>query len=110
MATFEDFLELDIRVGRIVHAEPNAKASVPAYKLRIDFGAELGVKNSSAQLTENYDLESLKGRQVAAVVNFPPKKVAGFSSEVLVLAVVCEDSGTVLLRPDSEVTLGERVS
>ncbi|RNL85700.1 tRNA-binding protein [Halostreptopolyspora alba] len=110
MATFDDFQKLDIRVGTVIHAEPNDRASVPAYKLRIDFGAELGVKNSSAQLTENYAPESLKGRQVAAVVNFPPKKIAGFRSEVLVLAAVSEDAGTVLLRPDRDVPPGERVS
>lgn len=110
MATFDEFRELDIRVGEIVDAETHTEARTPAYKLRIDFGDELGVKGSSAQLRENYGRDDLIGRQVVATVNLPPRRVAGFVSEVLVLAAVSERDGTVLLRPDTDTALGGRIA
>lgn len=106
---FEDFLNVDMRVGTILDVQPNQKAKVPAFVLTIDFGEEIGVKKSSAQITENYSLDQLVGKQVIAVTNFPSKKVAGVKSEVLVLACVCEDSGTVLLAPTQPVKNGQRV-
>lgn len=104
---FDDFMKVDMRIGRIVSAEPLPKARVPAYKLRIDFG-ELGVKQSSARITDLYAAESLPGRLVVGVVNFEPKRIAGFRSEVLVLGVDDGD-GVVLLGPEREVSLGQRV-
>lgn len=106
-ATFEDFLRLDIRAGRVLRAEPNPRARKPAYCLWIDFGP-LGVRQSSAQITDLYRPEDLAGRMVVAVVNFPPKRVAGFVSEVLVLGVYTE-RGVVLLQPDGPVSPGDRV-
>ena len=106
-ATFDDFLKLDIRVGRIVEAAPFPEARKPAYKLTIDFG-ELGVKKSSARVTDLYAAEDLPGRLVVAVVNFEPKRIAGFLSEVLVLGLAGE-GGVVLLEPEREVALGQRV-
>ena len=107
MATFEEFMDLDIRVGRVVNAEDFPKARKPAYKLTIDFGP-LGVKNASAQITELYKKEELVGKEVVCVINFPPKQVADFVSEVLVLGVYTE-SGVVLLQPDREVPLGCKI-
>ena len=107
MATFEEFMDLDIRVGRIISVEDFPEARKPAYKLAIDFGP-LGIKRSSAQITELYNKEDLVGREVICVVNFPPKQVAGFISEVLVLGVYTE-SGVVLLQPDREVPLGGKI-
>lgn len=104
---FDDFMKVDMRVGRIVSAEPLPKAKVPAYKLTIDFG-ELGVKKSSARVTDLYSAEDLPGRLVVAVVNFEPKRIAGFLSEVLVLGLAGE-GGVVLLTPEREVALGQRV-
>ncbi len=106
MAVFDDFLKLDLRVGTIVAAEFFAKAKVPAIKLKIDFGAEIGVKNSNAQITKRYGAEDLVGRQVAAVVNFPPRRIAGFDSEVLVLGGVPGQGDVVLLKPDTELPNG----
>jgi len=106
---FGDFLKVDIRVGTVLSAELNAKARKPAYLLRVDFGPELGEKLSSAQITEHYALEELPGRQVLAVVNFPPKRIAGIKSEVLVLAAVDEARGTILIQPDSPVANGTRL-
>ncbi|MDE9441371.1 tRNA-binding protein [Xenorhabdus bovienii] len=108
-ATFDAFMSLDIRVGKIIKAEKNEKAIKPAYKLYIDFGSDIGEKQSSAQICQNYTEEQLIGKQVLAVVNFPPRRVAGFKSEVLVLAAVCDDQGTVLLQPERDVTLGTRM-
>lgn len=105
---FQDFKKVDIRAGKIVSADDFPNAKKPAYKLKIDFG-ELGVKKSSAQITKLYKKEDLLGKQVVAVVNFKPKQVADFLSEVLVLGVETEN-GVVLLSPDSEVPLGKNVS
>jgi tRNA-binding protein len=108
MAVFEDFLKLDIRVGEIVKAEPFEKAHKPAYKLWVDFGEELGVKKSSAQITQCYTLQDLPGKQVLAVVNFPPRQVADFLSEVLVLGTY-SDQGVVLIAPDMPVKKGDKL-
>jgi len=100
-------MDLDIRVGRIISVEDFPEARKPAYKLAIDFGP-LGIKRSSAQITELYEKEDLVGREVVCVINFPPKQVADFVSEVLVLGVYTE-SGVVLLQPDREVPLGGKI-
>lgn len=105
---FEDFGKVDIRTGTILKAELNPGARNPAYVLRIDFG-ELGVKTSSAQITENYKSGELEGKQVVAVVNLPPKRIAGVSSEVLVLGAIPADGGVVLLGPDQSVGNGVRI-
>ncbi len=105
----EDFQKVDIRVGRVLEAEPLAGAHKPAYKLRIDFGPELGVKQSSAQVTIHYQAEHLVGRLVLAVVNFPPRRIAGFKSEVLTLGVPDDAGAVVLIRPDADVPLGGRL-
>jgi tRNA-binding protein len=108
-ATFEDFLKLEIRVGRIVKVERSLKAKKPAYKLWLDFG-EQRLRMSSAQITALYPIESLKGRLVLAVTNFRPKQVADVLSEVLVLGVpIGSGSEVVLIRPDQDVPLGSRV-
>ena len=107
--TFDDFLKVDIRVGRVVEAAPFPEARKPAFKLRIDFGPEIGVKKSSAQITEHYSHESLVGRQVLAVVNFPPRQIGPFMSEVLTLGVTDSEGRVVLLAPDREVPLGGRM-
>ena len=108
MATFDDFMKLDIRVGTITEAKVFAKARKPAYQLVVDFGAELGTKKSSAQITQHYTPEELVGRQVLAVVNFPPRQFADFMSEVLVLGTYSE-GGVVLIRPDKAVQNGDRL-
>lgn len=109
MATYEDFLKLDIRVGTITEASEFPEARRPAYKLTIDFGT-LGVKKSSAQITEHYRIEDLVGRQVVAVVNFPVKQVGPFMSEVLVLGAGLGDGSIVLLAPDVDVPVGSAIS
>ena len=107
--TIEDFEKLEIRVGRILSAEPLEGAHKPAYKLRIDFGPLIGVKQSSAQLTELYRAEDLVGRLVMGVVNFPPRRIAGFRSEVLTLGVADASGVVILLAPDRDAPLGARM-
>lgn len=108
LATFDDFLQLDIRAGKVLDAREFSEARRPAYRLWIDFGP-LGVKTSSAQVTAYYRPEDLIGRQVIAVTNFPPKQVARFISEVLVLGVYDQTGGVVLLMPDRPVAPGDRI-
>lgn len=107
--TWDDFEKVDIRVGEIVEAEPFPDARKPAIKLTVDFGKEIGTKRTSAQLTTYYDPGVLAGKQVVAVVNFPPKRIAGFKSEVLVLGVPDADGEVVLLSPDHQVPLGGKM-
>ncbi|QKS70170.1 chaperone CsaA [Paenalkalicoccus suaedae] len=109
MATFEDFLKLDVRVGTIIEASELEKARVPAYKLKINFGDEIGVKQSSAQITKRYDAANLPGRQVIAIVNFPPRRVAGFKSEVLVLGGMPGEGDVVLLNIDEPIANGTKI-
>lgn len=109
MISFDDFLKVEMRVGAIIAVEDFPKARKPAWKLTIDFGPEIGIKRSSAQITSLYTAEQLIGQQVLAVVNFPPRQIADFMSEVLVLGLET-DAGVVLLRPDASVSNGTRVS
>ena len=108
MATFDDFLKLDIRVGTIIEASNFDNAKRPAYKLKIDFGDDLGIKKSSAQITDKYNLDELIGKKVLAVVNFPPRQIANYMSEVLVLGTYSED-GVVLITPDKETKNGDKL-
>ena len=110
MITLDDFQKIDIRVGTVVSAEPFPEARKPSIKLTIDFGAVLGTKRSSAQLTRHYTPDGLIGRQVVAVVNFPPRRIAGFASEVLVLGACPAPEDVVLLRPDSVVPNGAPIA
>jgi tRNA-binding protein len=107
--TFDDFLKVDIRVGRITRAEPYPEARKPAIKLWVDFGPEIGEKKSSAQITAHYDPKALIGRQVMAVVNFPPRQIGKFMSEILVLGLSDSNGEIVLISPDKEVPIGERL-
>jgi tRNA-binding protein len=107
--TFDDFLAVDMRVGRVVGVEDFPEARRPAWKLRIDFGDELGVKRSSAQIT-NYSREQLEGSLVVAVVNFPPRQIGPVRSEVLVLGAVEDDGAVTILRPDGDPPLGSRIA
>ena len=108
MATFEDFIKLDIRVGTIVKAEEFKKARKPAYKLEIDFGEEKGIRKSSAQITNLYAPEELIGKQILAIVNFPQKQIADFLSEVLVLGTYSKD-GVILITPDKKANNGDKL-
>ena len=107
--SFDDFLKVDIRVGRIVAAEEFPEARKPAYKMRIDFGPDIGIKRTSAQVTKHYTLETLTGKLVMAVVNFPPRQIGPVMSEVLTLGVPDEDGEVVLLTPDKNVPVGGRL-
>jgi tRNA-binding protein len=107
-ASFDDFQKLDMRVGRVVSVEEFPEARVPAWKLTIDFGSEIGLKRSSAQIT-HYRADALVGRLVVGVVNFAPKRIAGFPSEVLVLGALDDEKGVVLLAPDDDVELGSPI-
>lgn len=108
MATFDDFMKLDIRVGTITEAKVFEKARKPAYQLMVDLGGEIGLKRSSAQITEHYKPEELVGKQVLAVANFPPRQIANFMSEVLVLGTYSE-GGVVLITPDKQVKNGDKL-
>ncbi len=104
--TYDDFAKVDIRVGRIVQVDEFPQARKPAYKLRIDFGSEIGVKTSSVQITKHYRAGDLKDRLVLAVVNFPPRQIANYFSEVLTLGVILGEGDIVLVQPDRDVPLG----
>lgn len=107
--TFDEFLKVDIRVGEVIRAEPYPEARKPAIKLWIDFGSEIGEKRSSAQITTHYKPEDLIGKQVMGVVNFPPRQIGKFMSEVLVLGLADEQGEIVLISPDQNVEKGERM-
>ena len=106
---FDDFMKVDIRVGEVVRAEPFPEARKPAYRLTIDFGPDIGVKRSSAQITKHYTLDELHGRKVAAVVNFPPRQIGPMMSEVLTLGFPDADGEVVLVGVDREVPVGGRL-
>jgi len=107
--TFDDFLKVDIRVGRVVNVEPFPQARKPAFKLTVDFGPEIGIKRSSAQITVNHSPEDLVGSLVMAVVNFPPRQIGPFMSEVLTLGVPDANGDVILIRPDRDVPVGGRL-
>ena len=107
--TYDDFQQVDIRVGVITQAEPYPEARKPAIKLWVDFGGDLGVKKSSAQITKHYAPDGLVGKQVMAVVNFPPRQIGKFMSEILVLGLPDADGEVVLIRPDQDVPIGGRM-
>ena len=110
MIEFDDFARVEMRVGRILSAEPFPEARKPSYRLRIDFGAAIGERSSSAQLTRTYpDPSALAGRLVVAVVNFPPRRIAGFASEVLVLGAMGDDGEVFLLEPEPACEVGLRI-
>lgn len=108
MATFDEFLQIDMRVGRVVRVEDFPEARKPAWKLFLDFGPEIGERKSSAQVT-NYTREELEGRLIVAVVNFPPRQIGPFTSEVLVLGAPDEEGRVILLKPSADVPLGGRI-
>lgn len=108
MATFDDFIKLDIRVGTIIEAKVFKNAKKPAYQLKVDLGNEIGIKKSSAQITEVYKTEDLIGKQVLAIVNLPPRQIADFMSEILVLGTY-SNQGVVLIKPDEPVKNGDKL-
>ena len=108
--SWNDFEKIDIRVGTVMEVNEFPRAKKPAYQLTIDFGADVGIKRSSAQITKRYTIESLIGKQVIAVVNFPPKQIANFFSECLVLGVYAENGDVVLLQPTETVSNGMKIS
>lgn len=107
--TFDDFEKVDIRVGRIVDVQDFPEARKPAFKIWVDFGAEIGIKKTSAQVTQNYTHETLKGKLVAAVVNFPPRQIGKYMSEILVLGFPDADGNVTLIAPDKDVPLGGKL-
>lgn len=107
--SYEDFTNVDIRVGQIIEAHPFPEARNPAYKLIIDFGGDIGIKKTSAQITQNYSLEDLKDKLICAVVNFPPKQIGPFMSEVLLLGFNDENGHVVLTTPDKNIPLGGKL-
>lgn len=107
--SYDDFARVDIRVGRIIEVQPFPEARKPAYKLRVDFGPEVGIKKSSAQVTVHYTPETLLGRQVLGVVNFPPRQIGPFRSEALVLGLPDADGAVVLIGPGQDVPLGGKM-
>ena len=109
LITWNDFEKLEIRVGQVIEVNDFPKARKPAYKLLIDFGDELGIKNSSAQITHHYTKDDLLNKQVIAVVNFPPKQIAGFISECLVLGIYDENNDVILLKPERPVKNGQKI-
>lgn len=109
MATFEDFQKLDIRVGKIIDAEDFPEAKKPSYRLKIDFGGEIGIKKSCAQLVKNYNKEELRGKLVLCVLNLPPKRIGPETSEVLTLGVPDEKGECVLIKPDKNVSIGGKL-
>ena len=109
LITWDDFEKLEIRVGQVIEVNDFPKARKPAYKLVIDFGDELGLKNSSAQITHHYTKDDLLNKQVIAVVNFPPKQIAGFISECLVLGIYDENNDVILLKPERPVKNGQKI-
>jgi tRNA-binding protein len=110
MIEFEDFAQIEMATGTVIAAEPNDSARVPAFVLRIDFGAHYGERTSSAQLTDNYTAAGLVGKQVVAVMNFPPRRIAGVKSEVLVLGAPSDEAGVVLLEPTFGVADGTPIA
>ena len=110
MINYDDFLKVEMRIGKIIKVEEFPKARNSAYKLEIDFGKDIGIKKSSAQITKLYSREELIGRNIIGVINFPPKQVADFISEVLVLGVVLDNGEVPLLQVDRDVPLGMRIS
>lgn len=109
MISYQDFEKVDIRVGKIIDVQDFAEARKPAYKLAIDFGQEIGIKKSSAQITENYTKHELLNTLVLGVVNFPPKQIGPFISECLTLGVNDDDGNVILVRPDKDATIGSRL-
>jgi tRNA-binding protein len=107
--SFDDFLKVDVRVGKVVEAEEFPEARKPAYKMKIDFGPDIGIKKTSAQITRHYTPEALVGKLVMAVVNFPPRQIGPVMSEVLTLGVPDDDGEVVLLTPDKDVPIGGRL-
>lgn len=110
LATIDDFLKLDMRIGTVIEAKPFPEARVPAIKMKIDFGEEIGIKETSAQITKRYTPEEMIDQQVVAIVNFPPRRIAGFKSEVLVLGGVPEKGDVILLKPDRKVPNGTPIA